>query len=64
MMSDTHTAQAGEVTQIPSDLWRGWVFGETGSLWEKPEKSKHHFVNHTYPLPFASLGSSARLRSC
>lgn len=38
-MSDTHPARAGEVMQIPSDLWRGWVFGETGSLWGKPENT-------------------------
>lgn len=38
-MSDTHPAQAGEVMQIPFDLWRGWVFGETGSLWRKPENT-------------------------
>jgi len=31
-MSDTRTAEAGEVMQIPSDLWREGVFGETGSL--------------------------------
>lgn len=51
-MSDTRTARAAEVMQIPSDFWRGWVFGETGSLWGKPEKTNHRFVNQSsLPLP-------------
>lgn len=48
-MSDTRTARAAKVMQIPSDFWRGWVFGETGSLWGKPEKTNHRFVNHSHP---------------
>lgn len=50
MMSDTCTTQAGEVMQIPSNLWRGWVFRETGSLWGKPEKNKpplHELLIHS-----------------
>lgn len=47
-LTDTRTARAGKAMQIPSDFWRGWVFGEIGSVWGKPEKTNQHFVNHSH----------------
>lgn len=54
-LTDTRTARAGKVMQIPSDFWTGWMFGETVSLNShlrcflgEPGKTTHHFVNHRH----------------
>lgn len=48
ILSDTPTARAGKIMQTPSDFWKGWVSGETGSVWGKPEKTNRCSVNHSH----------------